>query len=149
MNFTLWFVGGMAAAIPYLIWAIRLDDDGERTLLGVGLIIATGVWLMFSALYSTPKWMAIEIIGVIAYGTLAVRGAGQSYLLLGVGWALHSLWDIVLHVTGPGYRAVTEPAGALWYSVACLSFDLLVAIYIVFRLTDKQQRSQASKVARR
>ena len=136
MNFTLWFVAGIVFAVPFLLIAYRLDEKYERAFLGVGLVIASGIWVLFSAYHSDPKWMGIEIAGMVLYTAFAVIGAGRSYLLIGVGWAFHSIWDIVLHVTGPGYSMVTEPANALWYSVACCSFDLLVAVYVCFKLSE-------------
>jgi hypothetical protein len=39
---------------------------------------------------------------------------------------LHPLWDVVLHYVGPGHSFTP------WaYAIACVSFDWLVAIYIV------------------
>ena len=39
---------------------------------------------------------------------------------------LHPFWDVVLHYIGPGH-AFTPWA----YAIACVSFDWIVAIYIV------------------
>lgn len=142
MNFTLWFVAGLVLAVPFLLIAYRLDEKYERAFLGVGLVIAAGVWVMFSAFHADPKWIAIEVAGMAIYTVFAIVGAGRSYLLIGVGWALHSIWDIVLHVTGPGYSMVTEPANALWYSIACCSFDLLVAVYVCFKLSEDRYAQQ-------
>jgi len=60
------------------------------------------------------------------YGTLALRGLRYSPLWLAAGWAFHPLWDVALHYFGPG--GSFAPAS---YTITCVSFDLLVAAYVV------------------
>ena len=44
---------------------------------------------------------------------------------LSLGWLLHPVWDIAVHLFGPGHEVA--PAG---YAVACVSFDIAVAVYL-------------------
>ena len=44
-----------------------------------------------------------------------------------IGWFLHMGWDVVLHLMGPGLHIVPE-----WYAYACISFDVLMAGYLVY-----------------
>jgi hypothetical protein len=68
----------------------------------------------------------VELAQVIVFGTLALLGLRGSPYWIAAGWALHPFWDVVLHYIGPG-NAFTP-----WtYAIACISFDWLVAIYIV------------------
>ena len=53
-------------------------------------------------------------------------GLRRSPLWLAAGWALHPVWDIALHFFGPGRAFAPET-----YTIACLSYDLVVAGYIV------------------
>ena len=57
---------------------------------------------------------------------MGLLGVRRSPLWLAAGWALHPLWDIALHYVGPGHAFAPET-----YTIACLSYDLLVAAYIV------------------
>jgi hypothetical protein len=71
-------------------------------------------------------WTLIELLQVVVFGTMALLGLRGSPYWLAAGWALHPLWDVWLHYTGPG--EVFTP----WtYAIACVSFDWLVALYVV------------------
>jgi hypothetical protein len=40
-------------------------------------------------------------------------------------WALHPVWDVLLHYVGPGRSFAPEA-----YAISCLSWNLVVAVYI-------------------
>src|SRR4030095_13006718 len=66
------------------------------------------------------------LLQVVVFGTMALLGLRGSPYWLGAGWALHPLWDVLLHYIGPG--EVFTP----WtYAIACVSFDWLVVLYVV------------------
>jgi hypothetical protein len=71
-------------------------------------------------------WMLVELVQVVGFGTLALLGLRGSPYWLAAGWALHPFWDVVLHYAGPGH-----PFTPWTYAIACVSFDWLVALYIV------------------
>ena len=54
----------------------------------------------------------------------AARVARLAYWLA-AGWAIHPLWDVVLHYLGAGHAFAPEA-----WAISCVSFDLLVAAYI-------------------
>ena len=66
--------------------------------------------------------------------TLAVVAAA-----LAVGWQLHSVWDVGLHLRGPGRHVAPD-----WYAIACVSFDVLLAVVIARRVYGWQQESGGS-----
>ena len=49
----------------------------------------------------------------------------RSPLWLAAGWALHPVWDVALHLVGPGHAL-----GSIAYATACLTWDPLVAAVI-------------------
>jgi hypothetical protein len=67
----------------------------------------------------------VEVVGVAIFGVMALLGLGRSLWWIVAGWALHPLWDVGLHYVAPGRSFAPES-----YTIACLSFDLLVAAYI-------------------
>lgn len=97
-----------------------------RLVLGGGLVTAALIYVGFAAAWGTPTWIGIEAAGVVAYGGFAAL-MNRSMLWVAAGWALHPVWDVVVHWQGPGHAIV--PA---WYAVACVSFDLLVAGWLVW-----------------
>lgn len=98
-------------------------------ILGLLLGVAGLVYVGFSAVGRTgPGWLAIELLGVVIYGGLGALGIRRSRWYLVAGWMLHPVWDLALHFLGPG-RWFTPDS----YSVACFSYDLLVALVIALR----------------
>lgn len=70
-------------------------------------------------------WLLIELLQCIAFGALGLAGWRGAAKWLALGWALHPIWDFGLHYIGPGDFAPWA------YTIACLSFDWVVAAYIV------------------
>ena len=127
--------GAVFAAIAVIVPAFLLSrftrDIFGRSVLVIFLFVAAGAYFGFATLGrdvvdTHPIWTLIELTQVVVFGALALLGLRGSPYWLAAGWALHPIWDIVLHYIGPG-NAFTP-----WtYAIACLSFDWLVAIYIV------------------
>lgn len=128
------FVGllaeGAFLAVPLIVIAFLLSrftrDLVGRSLLVVFLFAAAGAYFGFALLAAPgPIWVLAELVQVIVFGAIALLGLRGSPWWLAAGWALHPLWDVVLHYIGPGYSFAP-----ITYTIPCLSFDLLVAAYI-------------------
>jgi hypothetical protein len=65
---------------------------------------------------------SLEALGVLLYGAVAWVGFRKSAALLALGWAMHVVWDVALHLQGAGAEYTPD-----WYPWGCLSFDLVVA----------------------
>jgi hypothetical protein len=121
----------VAVVVPAFLLSRFTRDIVGRSLLAIFLFIAAGAYFGFATLGrevvdTQPIWMLVELAQVIVFGTLALLGLRGSPYWLAAGWALHPLWDVVLHYIGPGHSFTP------WtYAIACVSFDWLVAIYIV------------------
>ena len=72
--------------------------------------------------------MLVEAGGVLVYGSFYVLTGGRSLVWIGVGWLLHPVWDVGLHLYGPA-----EHVSPTWYAWACASFDGAVAAYCFHR----------------
>ena len=134
-------VGGAVQGAVLTFVAIAIPRF-TRHILAAVLVVAALFYVGFALEARTSaSWLAAELAGVGIYGYAAVRGVRGSAWWLVAGWALHPLWDIALHYTGPG-RAFA-PA---WYTTSCLTWDLMVAgiaaiaILIGTRLTDAPAR---------
>lgn len=128
MTTVIWLVLGLILGGAFLAFA-RARQRAEPRVLALGLLAVALIYVGFALTGAGAWWVLVEAIGVAGYGTLAWFGLRHSTLWLAVGWALHSAWDVVLHLVGAGAAFTPE-----WYTLTCISFDLLVAGYIAFRL---------------
>lgn len=132
--------GAILCLLAFLLSRFRNDLAG-RTALATGLFTAAGAYFGFAVMAPVSRiWILIELLQCVAFGVFGLKGwdstrGWQSAKWLALGWALHPIWDFGLHYVGPG-------SFAPWvYVIACLSFDWVVAAYIliayrVFRLGD-------------
>ena len=126
--------GAVFAALAVIVPAFLLSrftrDIIGRSVLVIFLLAAAGAYFGFATLGrdvvgTHPIWTLVELAQVIVFGAIALLGLRGSPYWIAAGWALHPVWDIVVHYIGPG-QSFTP-----WtYAIACLSFDWLVAIYI-------------------
>lgn len=122
------------AATAWTAWVTRMQSRKlaakfprvEEAQWALYLLLAALIYVAFAYRAETP-WPRTEWLGVAGYGALAVAGYFFSSKLLAVGWLLHALWDTVVH--GAHTPFVPE-----WYRWACLSFDVLAALWIAFRV---------------
>lgn len=121
--------GAIGAAVLSLIAFLLsrfVRDVVGRTLLATVLFAAAGAYFGFAFNPGTPRiWVLIELLQVIAFGTLGLYGWRGSPYWLALGYALHPVWDFGLHYVGPGNSFAPLP-----YAIACISFDWVVAAYI-------------------
>jgi hypothetical protein len=120
-------VGG--AVLSLLAWLLSrfASDLAGRTLLATVLFAAAGAYLGFAVVGPAARvWLLIELLQAIAFGAIGLAGWKGPVKWLALGWALHPVWDFVLHYLGPG-----RPFAPLAYTIACISFDWIVAAYIL------------------
>jgi hypothetical protein len=127
--------GAISAAVAVIVPAFLLSrftrDIIGRSVLIIFLFVAAGAYFGFATLgrdvlHTQPIWMLIDLAQVIAFGTLGLLGLRGSPYWIAAGWALHPFWDYLVNYIGPGHSFTP------WtYAIACISFDWLIAIYIV------------------
>jgi hypothetical protein len=124
-------LGGAVNALALVVIAFLLSRfTGEiygRALLAIFLFIAAGAYVGFAvAGGASGLWFLAEIMQAVVIGAMGLLGMRGSPYWLAVAWAAHPLWDVVLHYFGAGHAFAPE-----FWAIACVSFDLLVAAYIV------------------
>ena len=121
----------VAVIVPAFLLSRFTRDIIGRSVLVIFLIIAAGAYFGFATVGrdlvgSDQVWILVELAQAVVFGAIGMLGLrGSPYWIAG-GWALHPFWDVVLHYIGPGHTFTP------WtYAIACVSFDWIVAIYIV------------------
>lgn len=124
--------GAIAGAVLSLIAFLLsrfVSEIAGRTLLATVLFTAAGAYFGFAIMAPVSRvWLLIELLQCIAFGAIGLIGWRGSAKWLALGWALHPVWDFGLHYVGPG-----QGIGPWTYAIACLSFDWVVAAYILIR----------------
>ncbi len=116
----------MFVAVAFLLSRFTKDLVG-RSLLAFVLFGAAFTYVLFAVQAGEGGyWVAGELVGVGIYGSLGLLGLRGSPWWLAGGWAAHPVWDVALHYFGPGGSFAPDV-----YAITCLSFDLLVAAYVV------------------
>jgi hypothetical protein len=113
---------GIVFAFGFLRWT-RAQPDGGRWIYTIGLVVTALIYVAFPVIGGGgARALGLEAVGLLLYGALAWAGYRRSATVLALGWALHVLWDVSLHLQGAGAMYTPD-----WYPWACLSFDLVVA----------------------
>ncbi|MEM7110957.1 MAG: DUF6010 family protein [Chloroflexota bacterium] len=129
----IWLLLGVVLGIGFLLFAQRQGQE-EKRLLAMGLVLAALVYVAFLGIFGgTTTWFWIELGGVLVYSFVAWLGWRFHTLWLAVGWGLHPIWDAALHLFVGGADFVPE-----WYVWACISFDIVVAAYIVMQVRQRK-----------
>ena len=119
-------IGGvLISAVAFVLSRFTRDIAG-RAFLVILLFTAAGAYFGFAVVgQAGPLWLLIESGHIIGFGVLGLLGLRGSAYWIAAGWALHPVWDIALHYVGPGNTFAPWP-----YTIACGSFDLVVAAYV-------------------
>jgi len=132
--------GAVLSLLAFLLSRFTREVVG-RTLLATVLFAAAGAYFGFAFAEGVPRiWVLIELLQCVAIGTLGLIGWRGSAKWLALGWALHPIWDFGLHYLGPG-RAFTPLA----YTIACISFDWVVAAYILIQLAASRREQSRER----
>lgn len=119
-SFILIFLGALAV-LPLAFYAA--SKRRWHIPFGNGLLLACLVYLGFAVFGgATITWIGIEAAGLAIYGLFVVLGYRRHWHWIAAGWALHILWDLALHSSGPGMAYTPS-----WYPAICLGFDLAAA----------------------
>lgn len=102
----------------------RTRGRGELAVCAIGLVIAAVIYVAFSFFRAGAPHLPLETLGLVVSSVVAALGVRRWPALVGIGWIVHSGWDIFLHSPAQLY----VPA---WYPLFCAGFDWVVGIYIL------------------
>ncbi len=137
-------INGVAYAAIFIVIALLIRRFTNaavwRVFVVVSLFVAAGLYVMFALRAGEGTfWIVVEVVGVAIFGGMGLVGLFGSIWWIVAGWALHPLWDVGLHFLGPGRSFAPET-----YTIACLSFDVLIAAYIAIAYAVGQLRGSTS-----
>lgn len=118
------------------VLAVVAGRSPDRTahLFAHALVVAAFIYVAFAMASMESAWLAVEIAGLLIFVGFASLGLKRSLSWLWLGWALHILWDVGIHLVA---EASFVPA---WYPVLCIGFDAVVS-YHVYRMQSTHKQS--------
>src|ERR1044072_2497360 len=121
---------GALGCVVFILIVRKLALKREMTQYAIGLVVAALIYVGFAVAFDASfSWLLLEAGGVVLFSLVALIGLRGSTWALIIGWVAHTFWDVLLHkVLNVGF--VPE-----WYPVGCLGFDLLLAVYIIKRVS--------------
>lgn len=125
----------MAEALPGVVFGVAFAVVAAGLSRGLGpergaallaLLLPSAAAVYVGAAWGDPR--SAPVLEALAFGVfLGVALLGwRRPGVLAAGWAAHMGWD-VLHLAGPFHSAAP-----VWYSVACLVADPLLAVWLVW-----------------
>lgn len=129
-------------AMGLIAWIRRTPERAIATF-AIGLVLAAVIYIGFALFWGDLPWLGIEVAGLLFYSFLAYLGFKKDTVWLVIGWFLHVGWDLALHMLGPGEHIV--PA---WYAITCLSFDVVIALYIFIQMQNSTSTSISHETLR-
>ena len=122
------FGAGALFAVPGLILASLLSHDTAFGFLAILLGMIASVYLGFALQDGRVAALGVEYVGLIIFAAVAtVSLAEDSAVLLALGYFGHGIWDGIHHPRG------VDTAMPWWYVPLCMSFDAVVAVYVLIR----------------
>ena len=124
---------GVVGAIALVLLARSLAPRRELLVYGVGLGITAVLYVVLGLQRGAPaRYLGLEVVGAVLFGSAAVLGTRRWPALLAIGWTTHVAWDLFLHpANAPAYAPV-------WYPWFCVGFDLFVGGYIAGLITERR-----------
>lgn len=133
-------VVGTVLGAALAVYARRQSAPSEIRIYAGGLVVAALIYVGFALVGGAGAgWTALESAGLLPFLGFAWLGLRRTPLWLVVGWVAHVGWDVGLHLRTGAPAFVPR-----WYPVACVGFDLVIAVAILLRAQPGAPRSTAS-----
>lgn len=97
----------------------RANDLMSCFLAGTGFI-----YVGFAISDGRTEHLAIEIAAAVVFLAVALIGRWYSIYLLGAGYIMHGIWDILHHW-------IIDTEVVHWYPDICLVYDVIIGLYII------------------
>jgi hypothetical protein len=122
---------GAALALGVAVFAALVGLDRDRAFYATVLIVIASYYELFAVMAGSTPALVAESAVLAAFAGLAVVGFRTSLWLVAAGLAAHGLFDF--------FRGglIANPGVPAWWPNFCLSFDLVAAAWLAWRLVRR------------
>lgn len=126
----------LALAIGLLTTGAGLDRD--RALYPVVTIVIAAYYVLFAVMGGSHHALVLETLAGVVFVAAAVAGFKGSLWLVMLALAAHGIFDLAHGAL------ISNPCLPPWWPSFCLTFDLMAAAYLAWRLKTGGIRAVAS-----
>jgi hypothetical protein len=126
------FLSGAGFAALFVVVALRFEPARRQALFAVLLASAAAVYVGAALAADPLAPLALQGVAYLAFTAAALIGLRQAWLL-GAGWLLHAMWDLV-HQFGALPTALPG-----WYREGCMGIDLVWGAFLLLTVRGDGQ----------
>ena len=132
------YLTGVGLAVVVCAFAMLTGFDRERVFYPTLTIVVAHYYILFAAMGSSTRALALESLIAGAFLALAVAGVKKNLWLIVAALAGHGVFDFFHHLF------IQNPGVPVWWPGFCLAFDVLAGVFLAMLLT--RRTGLASKV---
>ncbi len=119
---------GLGLAVVVCVFAMWAGFDRDRAFYPTLVIVVATYYILFAAMGSSTRVLALESLIAGVFLALAVAGFKKSLWLIVVALAGHGVFDFFHH------GIIQNPGVPVWWPGFCLSFDVLAGGFLAMLL---------------
>ena len=119
---------GVGVAVTVCTFGVLAGFDRDRVFYPTMAIVVASYYILFAAMGSSARALALESVAAGVFVALAVAGFHKSLWLIVVALVGHGVFDFFHHYL------VQNPGVPVWWPGFCLSFDVLAGGFLAVLL---------------
>ena len=124
------YFAGIFIALTVLIFLSMAGMDRDRSLYPVILIATTSYYALFAVMAGSVGALGFETLVFMVFAAMALIGFKNNLWLVAAALAGHGVFDL-FHS-----HLIANPGMPSWWPMFCMSFDIVAALYLGWRLTS-------------
>jgi hypothetical protein len=131
-------VAGAVVALAVGLLGTGAGLDRDRAFYPVVTIVTASYYALFAVLGGSHRALVLETLAGLVFVAAAITGFKRSLWLVMLALAAHGIFDLTHGAL------IFNPGQPPWWPAFCLTFDLMAAAYLAWRLRIGGIRAVAS-----
>ena len=119
---------GIGVGVVVGVFAMMTGFDRDRVFYPTLVPVIATYYILFAAIGSSTRALALESLMAIVFGALAVAGFKKNLWLIVAALAGHGVFDFVHHLF------IQNPGVPAWWPGFCLSCDVILGAFLAMLL---------------
>ena len=128
------YIIGIVLALAVSVYATALRLDRDRAFYPTVLVVVASYYVLFAVMGGSGRVIVVESLVMGVFVLAASLGFRHSLWVVVAALAAHGVQDL-FHAT-----IIANPGVPAWWPGWCLSYDVVAAAYLAWRLTQNPAR---------